>query len=145
MKSLIYSSAIIAILFLYSCSEDNSTNTPASDLNGTWSGEYISEHDTAKYSCTINESKGNISGTGELYGYRKVIDGSRIITDEIRKKTNVEGSFIKPDVQIKFRGDDTYHFSGQLSEDKMSVNGQVSVHYETADTIIDYPVTLIKK
>jgi hypothetical protein len=144
MKSLIYTSAIIALFFLYSCSDDSS-KTPASDLNGTWSGEHIAVNDTAKFECTITEAKGKILGTGELYGYRKIIEGSRIITDEKRIKASVAGTFERPEVQINFRDDNSFQFNGQLSEDKMSLNGQVTIKYDSVETNAEYPVTLFRK
>ena len=144
MKSLIYTSAIIVIFFLYSCSDD-STKTPASDLNGTWSGEHIAVNDTARFNCTITEAKEIITGNGELSGYRKILVGGRTITFEKIVMGKVAGMFEKPDVQINFRDDSTFNFSGQLSDDKMSINGQVTIKYDTVDSNAEYPVTLFRK
>ncbi|MBX3042851.1 MAG: hypothetical protein KIT33_12025 [Candidatus Kapabacteria bacterium] len=139
-------------IFLWSCGDDSSTNPVKSDVDGTWKGQTIIDKDTARYTCEITSKNGLISGNGDLYGFHKSIKGTSSQTIERHLVDNVDGIFATPDVKIKFVGFSNYHFEGQLSENKMSIEGQLKINYSIIDsgfnfkdTLITYFVTLNKQ
>jgi hypothetical protein len=145
MKKTFLSLSLALLMFVVLSCSDDTNNVPLSDLNGSWSGETISGNDTARYSCEITEKSKTITGKGKLYGYHKTQHANMTVTDESRREGNVTGTFNLSDVGIKFLSDENNHFYGQLSEDKMSINGSLSVQYQLTDSLIVYPLTLYKQ
>ncbi len=144
MKINLSSLTFLLVLFAAISCSDDSSNTPFSDLNGQWAGETIIGNDTARYSCEVTETNKVIKGDGKLYGYHKTQHGGMTVTDQSRREASVVGTFDRPNIGIKFDGDAVNHFEGQLSEDKMSINGLLSIRFTMTDSLIAYPIVLNK-
>lgn len=135
----------LALVIISSCSDDNSTNNPSSDLTGTWYGEFYTETDSISYSCTISEKNGKISGTGDLSGVLIRYSQNIRESEAKRRKTSVEGVYAYPDLSVKFVNDTSNHFTGVLSEDKMKIDGRVFIYFTLVDSTLEYFVTLNKQ
>jgi hypothetical protein len=135
----------ILIISLVSCSEDNSTNPILSDVSGTWAGQLILGNDTARYSCTISESGGKITGTADLYAFHvSYVNGAKVSETSIRKGT-ISGTYLNPEIRINFPNDSTDYFAGQIWSDKRSISGTVFTTFEGSNYKGEYTVTLNKK
>lgn len=139
-----FSVLVISLILISSCSDD-STNPTNSDLNGEWFGEIIVERDTARYTINVTENNSLITGTAELYGYHYKKVGNTTISDESKIKSNVSGVFQNSQVGIKFTGNESNHFDGEMNIEKSEINGIAKIHFFMADTIIQYPLTLTRK
>ncbi|GAB1372050.1 hypothetical protein MASR1M45_21120 [Candidatus Kapaibacterium sp.] len=144
MKKIVYLLLLLPILFLFSCSDDNPVNPENSDLNGTWSTELIQGYDTVRCTVVITESKGKISGTGDLYIFHKIVSGSSSTSESSTNKGNITGTYEGGVVKINFSSTDFDKFEGVLSEDKTSISGKVSTILLLSQNKVEYNITLLK-
>lgn len=145
MKKILYTVFAFAFMLLISCSEDSSTNNPSSDLMGTWKGEVVVNMDTVRYSCTLNEKNGIVSGTANLYAYHKEINGNVTIYEEIRKINEITGAFSVNNVILTFKDQPKKHFEGQIAENKQSIAGKIFAHFTETKYDGEYFITLNKQ
>ncbi|MDT3739190.1 MAG: hypothetical protein RO257_06765 [Candidatus Kapabacteria bacterium] len=145
MKSILYSVFVFTFMLLISCSEDSSTNNPSSDLYGTWKGEVVVNMDTVRYSCTLTEKNGIVSGTANLFAFHKEISGNTTITETIGKIREISGAFSNGNVIVTFTDQPKKHFEGQIAENKQSITGKIFVHFTEMKYDGEYFITLNKQ
>lgn len=144
MKIKIVLLAIMSLIVL-SCTDDNTTNPTKSDINGSWEGIVIDGLDTASFSCIITENNGKISGTGSLFAFHKVVNGSTVTTESAENSGTVNGTFSNSALKVHFQSDETDRFEGTLSNDKLSISGKIFTVFVLSSHNAEYQLVLNKK
>jgi hypothetical protein len=132
-------------MLLISCSEDSSTNNPSSELQGIWKGEVVVNMDTVRYSCSLTEKNGIVSGTANLYAFHKEINGNVTKSELIGKIHEISGAFSNGNVMVTFTDQPKKHFEGQIAGDKKSINGKIFVYFTDLKYDGEYFITLNKQ
>lgn len=138
---------MIAItLVISACSDDNSTNPGNSDLRGTWYGEYFTNVDTLKFTCTTDLSGNtNITGIADLYYAHYYVPGDTMNRRVSRVKGNIAGQYNKPDLYITSYNDSFKYFEGQINEDKTALTGIINIPAHESDSVYKFNVILNKQ
>lgn len=142
---------ILILIFVISCGNSDPVQPDSSFLDGKWEGTYFSIignngiQDTLIYSINIVEYNNSIIGTGDLLliRYESRENSSVLLRNENIRQGEILGNLNEISITFKFKADNSYEFSGTLSNDSTSIIGKIETNIMN-DSIIFIPISFNK-
>lgn len=121
MNLLKYLAALVFILLLSNCANDDDPASPVSSiLKGTWSDSVNVSGKILTAKLTLDENNGVVSGSGDIY----YAEQSETSLRSFSFITNASGTFQSKDVVVNVVfAESKYVFTGKLSNDNSTMSG----------------------
>lgn len=133
--------AIISLVFLMSCTDDPVSPPVDSFINGTWSGIYKADADSAFFAMTIKNDK-NVSGTSSVFVLHKIFANNTYTEETLEQNGTIEGTFAENILEIKYKGEAEYIFKGSLSADSSQFNGHINIYSLIAEKYVQLNISV---